>query len=206
MGVMAKKCWYFSNVLHWNTSETPLRIASTESRLLKVFLPLLNGFNNSRRKVAVYQEILANLPTLFGIYSRDDRSVVVIPSKARNLSRHGDLEFTQTDPLPVIDSKVKQGDKETIMIRFSPNPNRAHLIRWYEWGGEAFRQAEAQNKPVILFLSAFWCRICQRMDEGAFSDDDNIALLNAFFIALRVENAQRSDVDARYNLNGWPTI
>ena len=72
MGVMAKKCWYFSNALHWNTSETPLMIGSTESRLLKVFLPLLNGFNNSRRKLAVYHEILANLPTLFGIYSRND--------------------------------------------------------------------------------------------------------------------------------------
>ena len=92
------------------------------------------------------------------------------------------------------------------MIRFSPNANRAHLIRWHEWNGEAFCQAQAQDKPLMLFLSAFWCRICQRMDEGAFSDNENIALLNAFFIALRAENAQRPDVDARYNLNGWPTV
>jgi uncharacterized protein YyaL (SSP411 family) len=92
------------------------------------------------------------------------------------------------------------------MIRFSPNPNRAHLIRWHEWDDEAFCQAQAQDKPVMLFLSAFWCRICQRMDEGAFSDEDNIALLNAFFIAVRAENAKRPDVDVRYNLNGWPTV
>jgi hypothetical protein len=58
----------------------------------------------------------------------------------------------------------------------------------------------------MLFLSAFWCRYCQRMDEGAFSDRENMALLNAYFVALRVENATRPDIDARYNLNGWPTV
>ena len=92
------------------------------------------------------------------------------------------------------------------MLRFSPNPNRAHLIPWRELSAEAFRAARQQDKPVMLFLSAFWCRYCQRMDEEAFSETENIALLNAYFISLRVENAQRPDVDARYNLNGWPTI
>jgi uncharacterized protein len=58
----------------------------------------------------------------------------------------------------------------------------------------------------VLFLSAFWCRYCQRMDEGAFSERENMALLNAYFVAVRVENATRPDIDARYNLNGWPTI
>jgi len=92
------------------------------------------------------------------------------------------------------------------MIRFSPNPNRAHLIPWQEWRAEAFHAARAQDKPVMLFLSAFWCRFCQRMDEEAFSETENIALLNAYFISLRVENGQRPDIDSRYNFNGWPTI
>ncbi|HEY2917452.1 MAG TPA: DUF255 domain-containing protein [Candidatus Binatia bacterium] len=93
-----------------------------------------------------------------------------------------------------------------IMLRFSPNPNAAHLIHWFEWENDAFQKAREQDKPVMLFLSAFWCRYCQRMDEGPFSERENMALLNAYFIALRVENATRPDIDARYNLNGWPTI
>jgi uncharacterized protein YyaL (SSP411 family) len=92
------------------------------------------------------------------------------------------------------------------MNRFSPNPNSAHLIHWIESEDDAFRKAREQDRPVMLFLSAFWCRYCQRMDEGAFSDRENMALLNAYFIALRIENAKRPDIDARYNLNGWPTI
>jgi uncharacterized protein YyaL (SSP411 family) len=92
------------------------------------------------------------------------------------------------------------------MIRFSPLANQAHIIPRQEWSDAAFRGAQAENKPVMLFLGAFWCRFCQRMDEQAFSDTEVIALLNAYFIPLRVEYAQRPDVDARYNLNGWPTI
>jgi uncharacterized protein YyaL (SSP411 family) len=92
------------------------------------------------------------------------------------------------------------------LIRFSPNPNRADLIRWLEWGREAFAEAELRDRPLMLFLGAFWCGLCQRMDEVAFSNDENIALLNGCFIPMRVENAQRPDVDVRYSQNGWPTI
>jgi len=58
----------------------------------------------------------------------------------------------------------------------------------------------------MLYLGAFWCGFCQRMDEGALSDDENIALLNAYFVPVRAENAKRPDIDVRYNRHGWPTI
>lgn len=92
------------------------------------------------------------------------------------------------------------------MFRFSVRSNKAHLIKWREWGPEAFQAAADQTKPVFLFLSAFWCGFCQRMDETALSDDEVIALLNAFFVPIRVEESQRPDVDLRYNQGGWPTI
>jgi len=58
----------------------------------------------------------------------------------------------------------------------------------------------------MLYLCAFWCAFCQRMDETSFSDDEIIALLNEFFVPVRVENSQRPEIDARYNKIGWPTI
>jgi len=92
------------------------------------------------------------------------------------------------------------------MLRFSPRPNRAHQISWWEWGEEAFQAARQQDKPVVVFLMAFWCGYCQRMDETSLSHEEVIALLNAFFIPIRVEESQRPDVDLRYNQNGWPTV
>ncbi len=92
------------------------------------------------------------------------------------------------------------------MFRFSPNSNSAHRVPWLDWGAEAFERARQERKPVMLFLGAFWCGICQRMDETTFSDTEIIALLNAYFVPVRVEDAQRPDIDVRYNRNGWPTI
>ena len=71
---------------------------------------------------------------------------------------------------------------------------------------EAFQEARQQDKPVVVFLTAFWCGYCQRLDETSLSNDEVIALLNAFFIPIRVEESQRPDVDLRYNQDGWPTI
>ena len=92
------------------------------------------------------------------------------------------------------------------MQRFSPRANRAHLVQWRDWGEAAFQEAEQQNKPVIVFLTAFWCGYCQQMDETSLSNANIQALLNAFFIPIRVEESQRPDVDLRYNQDGWPTI
>jgi uncharacterized protein YyaL (SSP411 family) len=92
------------------------------------------------------------------------------------------------------------------MFRFSPRPNRAHLVKWRPWGAEAFQEAQQQDKPLVLWLTAFWCGYCQRMDDTTLSHDEVIALLNAFFVPVRVEESQRPDVDLRYNQNGWPTI
>ena len=58
----------------------------------------------------------------------------------------------------------------------------------------------------MLYLGAFWCGFCQSMDETTFSTDEIITLLNAYFVPVRIENAQRPDIDVRYNQNGWPTI
>ena len=92
------------------------------------------------------------------------------------------------------------------MFRFSPRSNRACRVRWREWGPEAFREARESGRPLALFLVAWWCGFCQRMDEAALSDPDAIALLNAFFVPARVEESRRPDVDLRYNRDGWPTI
>ncbi len=59
---------------------------------------------------------------------------------------------------------------------------------------------------VLGFLTAFWCGYCQQMDETSLSNQNIHALLNAFFIPIRVEESQRPDVDLRYNQDGWPTI
>ena len=90
-------------------------------------------------------------------------------------------------------------------LHFSPRPNRAHEIAWRPWGDEAFAEAAAADKPVLLAISAVWCHWCHVMDETSYSDSEVISGINERYIPIRVDNDERPDVNRRYNMGGWPT-
>ena len=90
-------------------------------------------------------------------------------------------------------------------FRFSPRPNRASEIRWQEWGDAAFALAHERDVPVLLAISAVWCHWCHVMDETSYTDADNIGIINERYVAIRVDNDARPDVNRRYNMGGWPT-
>ena len=87
-------------------------------------------------------------------------------------------------------------------------------VMWREWSDEAFAEAKAQDKPVLLGISAVWCHWCHVMDRGVPGDPVHTGVynnqqiadyINAHFIPIRVDNDQRPDINARYNMGGWPT-
>jgi uncharacterized protein YyaL (SSP411 family) len=90
-------------------------------------------------------------------------------------------------------------------FHFSPRPNRAAEIRWRPWSAEAFDQAKAEDKPILLSISAVWCHWCHVMDETTYSHDGVIDLLNREYVPVRVDNDVRPDINQRYNMGGWPT-
>jgi uncharacterized protein YyaL (SSP411 family) len=90
-------------------------------------------------------------------------------------------------------------------FHFSPRPNRAHEVRWRPWSADAFEEARAADKPVLLSISAVWCHWCHVMDETSYSDQRVIDLVNHQYVPIRVDNDVRPDVNQRYNMGGWPT-
>jgi uncharacterized protein len=90
-------------------------------------------------------------------------------------------------------------------FRFSPRPNRAHEIAWLPWDAPTFARAAAEDRPILLSISAVWCHWCHVMDETTYSDPGIIETINRRFIPVRVDNDRRPDINARYNMGGWPT-
>ncbi len=87
-------------------------------------------------------------------------------------------------------------------------------IDWREWGDAAFAEARAQNKPILLDIGAVWCHWCHVMDTGidgdpvhtgTYSDPAVQQRIAAHFIPIKVDNDRRPDINARYNMGGWPT-
>src|SRR5579862_6342511 len=85
-------------------------------------------------------------------------------------------------------------------------------IRWYEWGEEAFAAAQRENKPMLLDIGAVWCHWCHVMDRESYDDPAIAAIVNEFFIAVKVDRDERPDIDSRYQIavqavsgqGGWP--
>lgn len=94
---------------------------------------------------------------------------------------------------------------ETGDHRFSPRPNKAHLINWHHWEDDTFNTAQKEDKPVFLSISATWCHWCHVFDETTLSDPEVIELLNRDFIPVRVDADKNPHIQNRYLAGGWPT-
>ena len=67
---------------------------------------------------------------------------------------------------------------------------------------------------MLLGISAVWCHWCHVMDRGVPGDPVHTGVynnqqladyINENFVPIRVDNDQRPDINARYNMGGWPT-
>jgi uncharacterized protein len=85
-------------------------------------------------------------------------------------------------------------------------------VEWKEWGEEAFALAAAEDKPILLDIGAVWCHWCHVMDRESYENETTAKIINAHFIAVKVDRDERPDVDARYQAavsaisgqGGWP--
>ena len=60
-------------------------------------------------------------------------------------------------------------------------------VDWYPWGDEAFRRAAGESKPIFLSIGYATCHWCHVMAHESFEDKGIADLLNAGFIAIKVD-------------------
>jgi uncharacterized protein YyaL (SSP411 family) len=79
------------------------------------------------------------------------------------------------------------------------------MVAWLPWSADVFARAARERKPVILSITAAWCRACHEMDRTTYADAGVEAAIHDRFIPIRVDADCRPDINERYNLGGWPT-
>jgi uncharacterized protein YyaL (SSP411 family) len=75
---------------------------------------------------------------------------------------------------------------------------------WQPWSADAFAQARSQRKLILLSVQAEFCHWCHVMNATTYRDPRVVALLRERFVTLRVDEAERPDLSARYADWGWP--
>ena len=98
-------------------------------------------------------------------------------------------------------------EKSPYLLQHAFNP-----VDWYAWGEEAFAAAKRQKKPIFLSIGYSTCHWCHVMEKESFEDLKIAALLNKYFISIKVDREERPDLDQVYmevtqamaGSGGWP--
>ena len=93
------------------------------------------------------------------------------------------------------------------LLQHAENP-----VDWYPWGDEAFARAKAEDKPILLSVGYSSCHWCHVMAHESFEDPATAALMNEYYVNIKVDREERPDVDSVYmsalqaltGSGGWP--
>src|SRR5216684_8882037 len=85
-------------------------------------------------------------------------------------------------------------------------------VDWYPWGPEALARAKRENKPIFLSIGYSTCYWCHVAEKKLYSHPEIAALMNPWFISIKVDREQLPDLDRIYMLatelmtgqGGWP--
>lgn len=85
-------------------------------------------------------------------------------------------------------------------------------VHWRAWNDETLALAIEQNKPLFVSIGYATCHWCHVMEHESFEDQEIADLLNAHFIAVKVDREERPDIDAALmemcqamtGHGGWP--
>ena len=99
------------------------------------------------------------------------------------------------------------GEKSPYLLQHAHNP-----VDWRPWGPEAFEEARREDKPIFLSIGYSTCHWCHVMERESFENEETAALLNRYFVCIKVDREERPDVDRIYMSfvqattggGGWP--
>jgi uncharacterized protein YyaL (SSP411 family) len=127
------------------------------------------------------------------------------PFATRALTKERE-QLAATAVVPMAEAPVATvSSPTTSVLDDSPPSKESEVIDWYDWEISTFALAQAENKLILLDLTAVWCHWCHVMDETSYSDPEVIQLVNELYIPIRVDTDRRPDIQARYIMGGWPT-
>jgi uncharacterized protein YyaL (SSP411 family) len=93
------------------------------------------------------------------------------------------------------------------LLQHANNP-----VDWYPWGGEALQMAKDENKLILVSIGYSACHWCHVMEHESFEDEKVAAVMNEYFVCIKVDREERPDVDQVYmsavqlmtGRGGWP--
>ncbi len=93
------------------------------------------------------------------------------------------------------------------LLQHANNP-----VEWWPWCDEAIQTARRHERPIFLSIGYSACHWCHVMEHESFENPDIAALMNQWFVCIKVDREERPDLDQIYmsavqamtGSGGWP--
>ena len=69
--------------------------------------------------------------------------------------------------------------------------HEANPVHWWPWCAEAFAEAKAKNKPVLVSVGYSSCHWCHVMARESFDQPWVADLMNQHFVCIKVDREER---------------
>ena len=79
-------------------------------------------------------------------------------------------------------------------------------VPWKAWSDSVFDQAKAQNKLVLVDLSAEWCAYCKKMDATTWKDSAVLDAIQKDYIPVQIVDEKNPQLAERYRQYGRPAV
>ena len=104
--------------------------------------------------------------------------------------------------VPVIADTAPEAHTNRLINSASPYLlEHAHNpVDWYPWGEEAIAKAKKENKLIFLsigYSTCYWCHVAERT---IYSNSAIAALMNQWFVNIKVDREERPDIDRTFML------
>jgi uncharacterized protein YyaL (SSP411 family) len=86
----------------------------------------------------------------------------------------------------------------------APSGAPREALAWAALDARAFARAAAERRLVVIDGSAEWCHWCHVMEATTYHDPEVRKVLDANFVAVKVDVDSRPDFEERYGEWGWP--
>jgi uncharacterized protein YyaL (SSP411 family) len=73
--------------------------------------------------------------------------------------------------------------------------HEANPVHWWPWCAEAFAEAKAKDKPVLVSVGYSSCHWCHVMARESFEQPWVADLMNQHFVCIKVDREERPEVD-----------
>src|SRR4030095_8926795 len=85
------------------------------------------------------------------------------------------------------------GETSPYLLQHAHNP-----VDWYPWGPEALSRARGLGRPIFLSIGYDVCHWGHVRERESFEHEPPAALLNEWFVAIKVDREERPDLDSIY--------